>query len=148
MGEEPHGQPKHEDHWSNYVEYNKTLRTWFVTFGIGGPVLLLLNPSLLIAVKEDGRAHWVVGLFLLGCLLQIGIAITNKTVSWYMYCGERDAARRTGKWYRRCESLSELFWLDLTVDLLTLLAFGLAVVLLVDINLHDLIPTPSPPQPN
>jgi hypothetical protein len=26
-----------------YAEYNKTLRTWFVAFGIGGPALFLVN---------------------------------------------------------------------------------------------------------
>lgn len=95
-------EPKTEDHWLNYVDYNKTLRTWFVSFGIGGPVLLLVNPSLLQALKAADRAHWVVGLFVLGCGLQTLTALINKTVSWYLYCGEHDEDTRRTWWYGRC----------------------------------------------
>jgi hypothetical protein len=144
---EPHDVPKHEDHWANYVEYNKTLRTWFVTFGIGGPVLLLLNPSLLAALKDDGRAPWVVALFLTGCALQVVIALINKTVSWYMYCGEQNSTRRAGRWYGHCEKVSESYWIDLTFDILTIFAFGAAIWFLIDINLRDILPFRSPSQP-
>lgn len=148
MAEVPPGkEPKHEDHWVNYVDYNKTLRTWFVSFGIGGPVLLLLNPSLLQALKAAERAGWVVSLFVLGCALQVVTALINKTVSWYMYCGEREEATRGSWWYGRCSTVSEWYWLDLAFDVLTFLAFAGAVVLLVDINLSDLAPTRSPQMP-
>ena len=32
-----------KEYFSAYTEYNKILRTWFVTFGVGGPLLLLAN---------------------------------------------------------------------------------------------------------
>jgi hypothetical protein len=31
-------------HFSNYAEYNKLLRSWFVAFGIGGIALFLVSP--------------------------------------------------------------------------------------------------------
>ena len=30
-------------HFENYAEYAKTLRSWLVAYGIGGPVLFLTN---------------------------------------------------------------------------------------------------------
>lgn len=136
-----------QDHWASYVEYNKLLRSWFVSFGIGGPVLLLLNPGLLVTLKEDGLAFAVVGLFLAGCTFQIVIAMLNKTVAWYMYCSEHDTARRSAKWYARCERLSESYAIDLTLDILTLLAFVAAVLLLADINLGPVAAKASPAMP-
>jgi hypothetical protein len=61
--------------FANYSEYNKALRTWFVTFGLGGPSLFLINENLARTLKQSGHMHTVLWPFLSGCVLQILIAI-------------------------------------------------------------------------
>ena len=54
------------DSFGAYLEYNKVLRTWFVEFGIGGPVLFLVNESLAKRVAAAGTLRCLVLMFLLG----------------------------------------------------------------------------------
>ena len=49
-----------------YEEYSKALRTWFVAFGIGGPVLFLTQQDVSNKIVESGNARTIVLLFLIG----------------------------------------------------------------------------------
>ena len=59
------GEPKGKaaEYFKPYEEYSKVLRTWFVAFGIGAPVLLLTNERIAEAIKASGEARGVVSLF-------------------------------------------------------------------------------------
>jgi len=46
-----------EEYFKAYEEYSKVLRTWFVAYGIGGPVLLLTNETLAKAIKASGQVR-------------------------------------------------------------------------------------------
>lgn len=144
--DEPEPEPEPENHWANYLEYNKTLRTWFVSFGIGGPVLFLVNPAILEALKKSEVGPWVVGLFLAGCGLQIFVALLNKIISWNLYGGESDEPYRETFRYKACEFFNS-FWIDAFFDVLSLAAFVSAVVLMFQLNLGDNGPVISPPMP-
>lgn len=146
-GEEPPPEEEEsEDHWSNYAEYNKTVRAWFVSFGIGAPALFLINPPLLEALRKAETGSWVVILFLAGCGMQVFVALLNKIISWYMYRGEGDAAFQGGTVYRICNVLSS-FVIDAVADVATFAAFGFAVYLLFQLNLSEIGPTLVPSMP-
>jgi hypothetical protein len=139
--------PADESHWENYQEYNKTLRAWFVSFGVGGPALLLVNAALLETVRRSGYALCIIVLFLLGGVFQIVVAFLNKTASWHMYRGEGDDAyMATGK-YKCWAKINDSYWIDFLLDVLTLLAFGAAIVLLVVANMSEPVAAVSPRMP-
>ena len=139
------GPEKDDGHFANYVEYNKTLRAWFVTFGVGAIVIILANPSLLDIVKRSICAHLMVGCLLVGCALQILIALINKTISHYLALGEDHPDFKSTKRYSISARLSLQYWIDLTIDLASFGLFGVAVVLLWNVVLNDTPPIVSPP---
>jgi hypothetical protein len=120
-------------HYANYAEYNKQLRIWLVSFGLGGPVLFFTHPEVLKGLPlEDKR--WIVGAFLIGCAIQVALAIINKTVSWGLYYHVDSEARLPGHtkglWHRCCDGLSNSYFLDIAADVLSTALFGYAVWML------------------
>ncbi len=115
--------------YKTYEEHMKTLRAWYVGYGIGGPLLYITQPTFAKAVVEHGTVRTVGLLFLLGVLLQVVLALLNKWVNWgnYYYEAHPDVTR--GKIYNACQSISKQAWLDILVDLLTLVFFAWATVL-------------------
>ncbi len=70
------------EYFAAYEEYSKVLRTWFVAYGIGGPVLLLTNEALAKAIKTSGQGRGLAALFLIGVGLQVVLAAMNKFSMW------------------------------------------------------------------
>jgi hypothetical protein len=120
-----------KEQFANYSEYNKTLRTWFVSFGVGGPVALLINPGLLKPLKEAQDLAYAVYPFLFGCAVQILVALLNKYSSWYAYAAETHPPRKSRKLYKFWVWVSVQIWIDILADLLTVAAFGWAVFIVV-----------------
>jgi len=58
-------------HFANYQEYNKALRTWFVTFGLGAPALFLVNDKLWPKFDAYGHHTRIVVYYLIGCAVQV-----------------------------------------------------------------------------
>jgi hypothetical protein len=109
-----------------YAEHSKVIRTWFVAYGIGAPVLLLTNDALARALKSSGNARVIAGCFLAAVVLQVVLAAANKFSMWGLYYGEtNDPFKATAK-YRIAFWFSEAFWIDLLIDLATMVLFGLA----------------------
>ena len=109
-----------------YEGYEKTLRTWFVAYGIGAPILLLTDEAVRDAFTHSAQGRRIGGAFLVGVAVQVLLAIVNKTVAWANYYA---ATRPTvqGEWkYRTASWLSEQFWIDAIADLATVLLFGWA----------------------
>ena len=73
-----------------YEEYMKTLRAWFVAFGIGAPALFITQAHLTEPLIKSGQAVCIAILFLGGMAIQIGIAALNKWINWYLYYGEEN----------------------------------------------------------
>lgn len=120
-------------HFENYQEYNKVLRTWFVTFGIGAPAAFLINDKL--ADKLHGYGHHVriITYFLIGCGLQVFIALINKFTAWHNYDDCQRAVDRDTYFHNACRWLGNQFWIDMIFDVGTALAFLYAVVGIVKI---------------
>ena len=116
-----------EEHgfFSAYDEYSKTLRTWFVAYGVGVPVLFLSNEQLWPMLRNAGTVRLLATLFLAGVTAQVLLAVANKYAMWALYYGEtRDDFQRR-KRYRLADWFSEQFWVDFIVDVASLVMFGL-----------------------
>lgn len=119
-------------HFENYQEYNKTLRTWFVTFGLGAPSLFLLNDDLGKILMNSGYARWVVALYLLGSAIQIFITVLNKFIAWYSYYTAQypqDEKIKNTIRYKILHGMGNDFRIDMAADLVTALFYLAAVVI-------------------
>ncbi len=116
-----------QSYYQNYAEYNRTLRAWFVVFGVGGPATLIVNKELTDRLAQTGALRYVVAMFLVGAAAQVLIALTNKIASWYCYSAEAHpeladkGSRRIWAW------VNQQFILDVAMDLTSVIAFGLAI---------------------
>jgi hypothetical protein len=125
----PGAKPEQDDAsdaFGAYLEYNKILRTWFVAFGVGGPALFLVNEKVAERLAKIGELKYVATLFLIGAAAQIGGALLNKTANWYVY---RSAwgDPETKHWrYKFANWLVEQFWIDVLLDIATIVCFGIA----------------------
>ena len=121
--------PKQETGFSaSYIEFAKTLRTWFVAYGIGAPILVHNQESLRAALRAAPDADRIVWCFLGGVLLQITAALTYKIAMWYLYVGELYPTFRSTRRYRVSDWISVALWLELLFDLGTILLFARATL--------------------
>jgi hypothetical protein len=127
-----------KDHFANYAEYNKLLRTWLVTFGLGGPVLFFTKPELLQSMSLSDKSM-IIWTFLAGCAAQVFGGFLNKVIAWQTYsCAAITAEhpeRKGTAWDGFCEWVSKQFWIDISVDGLSIGLFTLAVFKLTSVAL-------------
>jgi hypothetical protein len=113
-------------YWQPYSEFAKTLRTWFVGYGVGAPALVLTQDDLRRQLGESGMFPRLGWLFLSGVFLQVLLAWLYKTAMWQLYLGENDKGRRSSVWYRSANAISQATWVEVIVDLMTILLFAVA----------------------
>lgn len=115
-----------DEYLNAYGEHARTLRTWLVAYGIGAPVLLMTNDSFSLAVRESGSAKLMAGFFLAGVALQVLLSAINKGSMWGLYYGETALTFKRSAWYKLAFGLSERYWIDFVVDVVTLILFVVA----------------------
>jgi len=115
-----------KEYLSAHTEFSKSLRTWFVAYGIGAPVLLLTNKEIANTLKESGNARAIAAIFLVGVCLQVMLATANKTSMWGIYYGETNPLFKNTRRYKSAWWFSEAYWIDLVIDVTTMGAFGAA----------------------
>lgn len=108
-----------------YNEYARTIRTWFVAYGVGAPVVFLTNDALAKKITESGCAKAIGLCFLVGAVLQVLLASANKFSMWCLYYGETSAEFKKKRRYKLAYRFSEAMWIDAIVEVATLVAFGL-----------------------
>jgi hypothetical protein len=113
---------------NSYSEYSKTLRTWLVAFGIGGPVLFLTHDAAWHSLANSGSAFYVGNLFFSGVAAQVLMAFINKAIMWSLYCGEVLPNFKLTRRYKIADRLSEAFWLDVSFDVVTMILFSIATI--------------------
>ncbi len=113
-----------------YSEYNKTLRTWLVAFGIGGPALFMTNDAIAKRLAAVGTLKMVVALFLAGVGVQVIGALLNKACNWYVYQAYSPGGVKGTLRHRCAEWLTSHFWIDVFLDLVSISVFGWALWLL------------------
>jgi hypothetical protein len=63
--------------YDTYADYARTLRSWFVGFGIFGPVLLISKNELISKVLTSPFANFIIGGFFVGIVCQIFLALIS-----------------------------------------------------------------------
>ena len=121
---------KSNENHKSYQEYNKALRTWFVAFGIGGPVLLLTRDSMLLKLSIKMMLKPVVLLFIFGAAVQIFIALINKIECWYCYYADLNEEYSKTKFGRFMVWLDNQFWIDILCDIITIVSYLIAIILI------------------
>jgi len=139
------GKQEESEFYGPYAEYSKTLRAWFVSYGIGGPVVLLSSDKAWDSLVKSGCGRYVGLLFISGGIIQILSALLNKHSMWLLYLEEVDAKERKKKnpqatsptvrkpTYKLAEWYSNQTWVDVLLDIYTLLLFGWATRLAFDV---------------
>lgn len=109
-----------------YAGFARNLRTWFIAYGIGGPVLFISQSYVTEALVKRGAAREVAYAFLGGVVVQITAALLYKTAMWYCYQGELDPAFKESRRFRLASFISCAYWLEVFLDLVTSALFAWA----------------------
>ncbi len=109
-----------------YAGFARNVRTWFIAYGIGAPVLFVSNPEAWRTISGSGDGRTIAYLFLAGVAVQIAVAILYKTAMWYLYVSELDHHQARGWRYRFSDWVSESYLLEMAFDSATLVLFGVA----------------------
>jgi hypothetical protein len=121
-----HATPDSAGYYAVYEEHARTLRTWLVAYGIGGPVLILSQEAVWKQITKIGSLPLIAKLFLGGVVLQVVLAAVNKSAMWALYCGEVDREYAKTKRYKVGSWLSERYIIDLALDLSSMVLFAWA----------------------
>ena len=116
------------DYSTRASEMGRTLRTWLVAYGIGGPVLFLTRPELQAAIKISGRARFITLLFLSGVAVQVFNAFLNKWLSWFRSELLWDPNNRRWIHFRVADRLHRFYWFDIACDAWAITAFRWATI--------------------
>lgn len=119
---------KKDSYYSTYAEYNRALRAWFVAFGVGGPVVFLVNQDLGTKLSELDALMPVAILFLVGAAAQILVALINKISMWCHYYGEANRKFKGTCRYRAARWVGKQFWVDIILDIVSIVAFAIAIL--------------------
>lgn len=111
-----------------YDAYAHTLRTWFVAYGVGGPVLFMTQQHVSDGIAASGHGRLIVCMFLPGVACQIVLALLNKWNNWFLYSHSETSQLKTSWKYKVPSKISEQWWIDLGLDLATFVFFGLATL--------------------
>jgi hypothetical protein len=122
-----------DGHFANYSEYSKTLRSWLVAYGIGGPVLFLTNKDAPAKLASSPDLKIIVTLFLAGVVFQILLAFINKWAAWHLYKATIHHNYDQTCIYRFWLCINNQSWIDFFVDLGTLCSFTIATWIVLNI---------------
>jgi len=109
-----------------YLEHTKTLRGWYVGYGIGAPVVFISQPSIWSKVSKVGFGKSVLLYFLIGTSIQVILALINKYTNRASYYTEMNPKYNDYKIFKWFAWYSERFEFDLAVDIFSLFFFGRA----------------------
>ena len=121
--------------YGSYQEYSKTLRTWFVAYGVGAPVIFISNEALTTKFLGAASARCLIAAFFAGVLIQVVLTIINKHIMWGCYYGEIIPSFQSTRRYKVADWFSKQYWIDVILDLLSLIllsyaSFGIYKILL------------------
>jgi hypothetical protein len=122
----PASHPGESGYYEPYSSYHRSLRLWFLAYGIGAPVFLVQFPGAIDALKNAGSLRPVTGLFLAGVVVQVAAALIYKTAMWYLYMEELRELPHDSKRVKVSSWLSSEYWLEALFDGITLFLFAVA----------------------
>ena len=92
----PTERPLDSENFEPYSEFARTLRTWFVGYGVGAPALVLTQAELRQRLANAGDLPTLGAFFLSGVFLQVLLTLIYKTAMWELYMVEIHPARSRG----------------------------------------------------
>jgi len=117
-----------------FDRYEKVLRTWFVAYGIGATILFMTQEKLRATLLCHHLRAWVVGLFLVGVLVQEIVSAFYEMCRWDLYYDE--AQKNEGERDERCPCLLDISkWVErshligVSIDSLTIGLFAAATIM-------------------
>ncbi len=121
-----------DSYYKVYEEYAKAVRTWFIAYGIGAPVLVLGNEKLWKQLASENLLLVVGLVFIGGGIAQIVIALINKWMNWQNFHIEfQTKAIADYQWYDRLTKwLTRQFWIDMIFDIASVASFAVGTVIL------------------
>ena len=102
----------------------KTVRTWFIAYGIGVPVLLSGNTELWKALARQHTVASVIVPFLCGVGVQVVTAIIFKAAMWYSYLSEVGEIEEDSLQFRAATWITHQYWLEALVEVGTFALFA------------------------
>ena len=123
-----------DEYYKVYEEHSKTLRTWLVAYGAGAPVLVVSNDSLWKALAGGGKIGAFASFFLIGVVAQVLLTITNKHAMWALYYGEIEPTYQQKPDYKFACWVSLQYWIDIVVDAVTVILFGIGTWVLLSVT--------------
>ena len=116
-----------DDFKEAYRQHASTLRSWYIGFGIGVPVLFLSNDLLWEKIVASRRFEHIGLAFFLGVAFQVLLALLDKYASWMCYyegmTGHPKPLHNEAKWWMEHDFPS------IFLDIGTLFLFGVATYL-------------------
>ena len=109
-----------------YADYAKTLRTWLVGYGIGGPVIFITNEQASTRIAASGQGVTIATLFLTGVAFQVFISLVNKWMNWYVYA--TPPGDRSGGLFKTVDRVTNQFWIDVVCDIGSVVMFACATI--------------------
>jgi hypothetical protein len=116
-----------------FDRYEKMLRTWFVAYGIGGPILFLTQDTLRKAFVAAPNARMIGALFLAGVGVQVLESFCYKMCMWHLYYHEAQKDDKCRRLYALSEWVERNCWIDIIFDLSTIALFTIATVMVFPI---------------
>ncbi len=120
-----------------YSSYNTALRNWFISVGVGGPAFLLTDNPFSVAILKTDKFKYIIMLFVLGLAIQILVVFINKHMAWINYAAKDvDIKNKPSEfWKSIADRVSEMYWIDLIADILSVLLFAYAILVVFQVGI-------------
>lgn len=119
-----------EGYFEQYWRHASALRNWFIAYGIGGAILFVSKADVFAEFPACTKQIIIIA-FLLGVGVQSLLAFWNKVVHWYIYYGEDEPSYKSTNTYKFWDKVSECFWIDILIDMITVCSFVFATCKLI-----------------
>jgi hypothetical protein len=120
----PRRKPNNDSgYYEPYIQYSRTLRAWFVAYGIGVPVLLVSQEFIARAIIKAGTGELITWLFLSGVAVQVLAAFLYKYSMNYLYFDEFGNELERTLRLRFAIWLSNAIWLEMLFDVVSIVLF-------------------------
>ena len=107
-------------YYREYSEYAKNVRIWLVAYGVGGPALVVTQPTLYSTISNSGHVRDISLAFLLGVVVQVVTALLYKAAAWNLHYTEERGRGKPARWAKLVE---RWYWIDVAADVTTLALF-------------------------
>ena len=116
-----------KEYFEQYWRYCTAVRNWLVAFGIGCCVLLISEKDGIFREVSIQKKIDIIFWLIVGVIIQILLALLNKYIHWCVYWGMEDKNFRKSWWHKTAWKVSSCFWIDVLIDLSTIIVFTVAV---------------------